>query len=56
MQLTVFEASGGVSTHVVALAAQRGHQVRAIYRTTPQPPPLSGPRFSSTGMRCAPSS
>jgi putative NADH-flavin reductase len=39
MQLTVFGASGGVGTHVVALAAQRGHQVRAIYRTTPQPPP-----------------
>jgi uncharacterized protein YbjT (DUF2867 family) len=39
MQLTVFGASGGVGTHVVALAAQRGHQVRAIYRTAPQPPP-----------------
>src|SRR5262245_54827848 len=39
MQLTVFGASGGVGTHVVALAAQRGHQVRAVYRTTPQPPP-----------------
>ena len=39
MQLTVFGASGGVGTHVVALAAQRGHRVRAIYRTTPQPPP-----------------
>ena len=39
MQLTVFGASGGVGTHVVALAAQRGHQVRAVYRSTPQPPP-----------------
>jgi uncharacterized protein YbjT (DUF2867 family) len=39
MQLTVFGASGGVGTQVVTLAAQRGHQVRAIYRTTPQPPP-----------------
>ena len=39
MQLTVFGASGGVGTHVVALAAQRGHQVRAVYRTTPQPSP-----------------
>jgi putative NADH-flavin reductase len=39
MQLTVFGASGGIGTHVVALAAQRGHQVRAIYRTAPQPPP-----------------
>jgi uncharacterized protein YbjT (DUF2867 family) len=39
MQLTVFGASGGVGTYVVALAAQRGHQVRAVYRTTPQPRP-----------------
>ena len=39
MQLAVFGASGGVGTHVVALAAQRGHQVRAVYRTAPQPPP-----------------
>lgn len=39
MQFTVFGASGGVGTHVVALAAQRGHQVRAIYRSTPQPLP-----------------
>src|SRR5215472_11215911 len=39
MQLTVFGASGGVGAHVVALAAQRGHRVRAIYRATPQPPP-----------------
>ena len=39
MHLTVFGASGGIGTHVVALAAQRGHQVRAIYRTAPQPPP-----------------
>jgi len=39
MQLTVFGASGGVGTHVVALAAQRGHQVRAVYRTRPQPAP-----------------
>ena len=39
MQLTVFGASGGVGAHVVALAAQRGHRVRAVYRTTPQPTP-----------------
>jgi uncharacterized protein YbjT (DUF2867 family) len=39
VQLTVFGASGGVGTHVVDFAAQRGHQVRAIYRTTPHPPP-----------------
>jgi uncharacterized protein YbjT (DUF2867 family) len=39
MKLTVFGASGGIGTHVVSLAVQRGHQVRAIYRTTPQNPP-----------------
>jgi nucleoside-diphosphate-sugar epimerase len=39
MNITVFGASGGIGTHVVSLAAQRGHQVRAIYRTTPQEPP-----------------
>ena len=38
MHLTIFGASGGIGTHVVALAAQRGHQVRAVYRTAPQPP------------------
>ena len=39
LHLTVFGASGGIGTHVVALAAQRGHQVRAVYRTAPQTPP-----------------
>jgi len=39
MNITVFGASGGVGAHVVALAAKRGHQVRAIYRTTPPNPP-----------------
>ncbi len=39
MNLTVFGASGGIGTHVVSLAAQRGHQVRAVYRATPQTPP-----------------
>jgi len=39
MNITVFGASGGIGTHVVRLAAGRGHQVRAIYRTTPQNPP-----------------
>ena len=39
MNLTVFGASGGIGTHVVALAVQRGHQVRAIYRATPHTPP-----------------
>ena len=39
MNITVFGASGGIGTHLVTLAAQRGHQVRAIYRTTPEEPP-----------------
>src|SRR5579864_5672820 len=39
MNITVFGASGGIGAHAVALAAERGHQVRAIYRTTPQNPP-----------------
>jgi uncharacterized protein YbjT (DUF2867 family) len=39
MNITVFGASGGIGTHVVSLAAQRGHQVRAIYRTPPQDQP-----------------
>ena len=39
MNITVFGASGGIGTHLVSLAAQRGHQVRAVYRTTPDAPP-----------------
>jgi nucleoside-diphosphate-sugar epimerase len=39
MNITVFGASGGIGTQVVSLAAQHGHQVRAIYRTTPHSPP-----------------
>jgi putative NADH-flavin reductase len=39
MNITVFGASGGIGTHVVAAAAQRGHQVRAVYRTAPPTPP-----------------
>jgi uncharacterized protein YbjT (DUF2867 family) len=39
MNITVFGASGGIGTHVVALAAQRGHEVRAVYRTAPPAPP-----------------
>jgi putative NADH-flavin reductase len=39
MKITVFGASGGIGTHIVDLAAQRGHAIRAIYRTTPQIPP-----------------
>jgi uncharacterized protein YbjT (DUF2867 family) len=39
MNITIFGASGGIGSHVVTLAAERGHQVRAIYRTTPHNPP-----------------
>jgi len=39
MNITVFGASGGIGAHVVSLAAQRGHQVRAVYRAMPQDPP-----------------
>ena len=41
MNITVFGASGGIGTHLVNLAAQRGHHVRAIYRTTPPTRPPS---------------
>ena len=39
MKITVFGASGGIGSHVVDLATQRGHQVRAVYRAAPQIPP-----------------
>ena len=39
MNITVFGASGGIGAHVVSLAAQRGHQIRAVYRAVPQAPP-----------------
>jgi uncharacterized protein YbjT (DUF2867 family) len=39
MKITVFGASGGIGAHVVDLAIQRRHQVRAVYRATPQFPP-----------------
>src|SRR5215469_5769321 len=42
MNITVFGASGGIGTHVVSLAVQRGHQVRGVYRSTPQDPPSGG--------------
>jgi uncharacterized protein YbjT (DUF2867 family) len=39
MNITVFGASGGIGAHVVDLATQRGHTIRAVYRATPQSPP-----------------
>jgi hypothetical protein len=39
MNITVFGASGGIGGHVTALAAQRGHHVRAVYRAAPAAPP-----------------
>jgi putative NADH-flavin reductase len=39
MKITVFGASGGIGSHVVDLATQRGHQVQAVYRAGPQVPP-----------------
>ena len=43
MNITIFGASGGIGTHLVALAGQRGHQVRAVYRTAPHDPPPGQP-------------
>jgi nucleoside-diphosphate-sugar epimerase len=39
MNITVFGASGGIGGHVAAIAAQRGHRVRAVYRQAPAAPP-----------------
>ena len=39
MNITVFGASGGIGGQVIALAAQRGHHVRAVYRAAPDTPP-----------------
>src|SRR5581483_300140 len=41
MNITVFGASAGTGGHGTALAAQRGHHVRAVYRQAPPaaPPP-----------------
>jgi uncharacterized protein YbjT (DUF2867 family) len=39
VNITVFGASGGIGAHVVDLAIQHGHQVRAVYRAAPQIPP-----------------
>src|SRR5215475_6045875 len=56
MNITVFGASGGIGTHVVDLATQRGHQVRAVYRAAPHVPPagqaeiLVGPDIFDPGF------
>jgi nucleoside-diphosphate-sugar epimerase len=39
MKITVFGASGGIGQQVVTLAGQRGHDIRAVYRTAPDSPP-----------------
>ena len=41
MKITVFGASGGIGTHVVDLATQRSHAIRAVYRATPPVPPTA---------------
>src|SRR5262245_2502370 len=62
MNITVFGASGGIGTHVVDLATQRGHQVRAVYRAAPRVPPagqaeilvsydIFDPRFAAQAIR-----
>ena len=62
MNITVFGASGGIGSHVVALAAKRGHNVRAVYRATPRTPPpgqvgiliapdISDPVFAAEAVR-----
>ena len=38
MNITVFGASGGIGAHLVVLATDRGHRVRAVYRTPPPEP------------------
>jgi uncharacterized protein YbjT (DUF2867 family) len=48
MIITVFGASGGTGGHVAAVAAQRGHLVRAVYRTSPDAPPPGQPEVLVT--------
>jgi nucleoside-diphosphate-sugar epimerase len=45
VNITIFGASGGIGTHLAALAAQRGYQVRAVYRTAPHYPPPGQPEI-----------
>ena len=49
MNITVFGASGGIGGHVIALAAQRGHHVRAVYRAAPAAAPRPGRGPHRTG-------
>ena len=60
MNITVFGASGGIGGHVVALAVQRGHSVRAVYRQRRPPrrpagaeiliaPDIFDPAFTTCG-------
>ena len=63
MNITVFGASGGIGGHVTALAARRGHHVRAVYRQAPAAPPAGAetviapdvfhPGFALRGFICA---
>jgi nucleoside-diphosphate-sugar epimerase len=39
VRITVFGASGGIGGKFVELAAERGHAIRAVYRTAPPVPP-----------------
>jgi NAD(P)H-binding len=39
VNITVFGASGGIGSHIIALATQRGHHVRAVYRQAPAASP-----------------
>src|SRR5579859_7723690 len=39
MNITVFGASGGIGRHFIDLATERGHAIRAVYRTAPHVPP-----------------
>jgi uncharacterized protein YbjT (DUF2867 family) len=38
MRIPVFGAPGGIEEHVITLAAEHGHDVRAVYRTRPDNP------------------